>query len=277
MSWVRRTLLREAILAAQGVRIGDAQVMRLAEVFYRIPATSGEIRVAAYHPDTQGVFDIAHLLYGDNIFLDMMDSEEEAWISELLEICLDLMVQATRCIKRLLGEPDDAMVHGHATPQGVYFSNAGIRISEDTATLISPRSIERFVLPMIEKAALLFGGAFAHYCYCGGHGGVSGGANLHPRLYFQLYEAAQNRDLDRLTTLHRQVMRIRIGICSVGKSESSYLKGLKCALSILGICKDFMGEPLQRFKSSKRMQVEQQLQHLGMVDRRGGPACRRSD
>ena len=111
----------------------------------------------------------------------------------------------------------------------------------------------------------------------GGHGGVSGGANLHPRLYVQLYEAAQNRDLDRLAALHRQVMRISTGIYSVGQSESSYLKGLKCALSILGICDDFMAEPLQRFKSSERMQITQQLQNLGMVDGRGGPACRRSD
>lgn len=83
----------------------------------------------------------------------------------------------------------------------------------------------------------------------GSHGGVSGGAHLHPRLYVPLYEAAQNRDLDRLAALHRQVMWISTGICSVGQSESSYLKGLKCALSILGIC----------------------------VDGRGGPVCRRSD
>ena len=164
MPWVGKPLPREAIRAARGVRIAEAQLMCLAEAFYRIHATSGETHVAAYHPDTQGVFDIAHMLYGDDIFLDMMGPETEAWISELLEISLDLMVEAIRCVKRLLGEPDEVMVHGHATPQGVYFSNAGIRISEDTATLISPRSIERFVLPMIEKAASLFGGAFVHYC-----------------------------------------------------------------------------------------------------------------
>ena len=164
MPWVSKPLGPEAIRTSRDVCTLDTEVMRLAEAFYRIHAESGETCVAAYHPDTQGVFDIAHLLYGEAIFLDMMDSEKGAWIVELLEICLNLMVEATRRIKRFLDEPDKGMMHGHATSQGIYFSNAGIRISEDTATLISPRSIERCVLPMVEKAASLFGGAFVHYC-----------------------------------------------------------------------------------------------------------------
>ena len=164
MPWIQAPLSREAIVDAQRRTLAEAEVMERAEAFYRIHDASGETGVIAYHPDTQGVFDIAHLLYGDDIFLDMMDPGAETWMDELLEICLDLVIRATCHIKRLLGEPDAAMVHGHATPQGVCFPDVGIRISEDTATLISPRSIERFVLPGIEKAAAPFGGAFLHYC-----------------------------------------------------------------------------------------------------------------
>ncbi len=164
MPWVGATLSRQAIRAARSTDLSRARLLHLAEAFYQIHGASGESGIFAYHPDTQGVFDIAHLLYGDGLFLEMMDSETAAWIDELLEICLDLMVRATRRVKQLLGEPDEAMVHGHATPQGIYFPDAGIRISEDTATLISPQSIERFVLPMIERAAAPFGGAFFHYC-----------------------------------------------------------------------------------------------------------------
>ena len=164
MPWARATLSREAIRAARNVPVEDAEVMRLAEAFYRVHADSGETHVAAYHPDTQGVFDIAHLLYGDALFLDMMDSNEAGWVDELLEISLHLMTRATHYVKNLLGEPDNAMIHGHATPQGVYFPDAGIRMAEDTATLVSPESIERLILPMIEKGAAPFGGAFVHYC-----------------------------------------------------------------------------------------------------------------
>jgi hypothetical protein len=164
MPWPGPPLSREAIRAVREMPVANSPLMRRAGEFYRIHAASGQIHVAAYHPDTQGVFDIAHLLYGDNIFLDLMDPDGQSWIAELLEIALDLMVRAVRHVKYLLGEPEDAMIHGHATPQGVFFPGAGIRLSEDTATLLSPASIERFVLPTIEKAAAMFGGAFLHYC-----------------------------------------------------------------------------------------------------------------
>lgn len=100
----------------------------------------------------------------------------------------------------------------------------------------------------------------------GGHGGVNGGANLSPQLYVQLYEAARRRDLDRLATLHRQVMHISNGIYNVGRSGSSYLKGLKCALSVLGICDDFMAEPFQRFAAPERLSIERELRGLGLLE-----------
>jgi dihydrodipicolinate synthase/N-acetylneuraminate lyase len=99
----------------------------------------------------------------------------------------------------------------------------------------------------------------------GGHGGVNGGANLHPRLYVELYEAAARRDLDRVAALQRQVMRISTGIYSVGQFGSSYLKGLKCALSILGICNDFMAEPFHRFNPPERERIQQGLRSLGLL------------
>ena len=43
----------------------------------------------------------------------------------------------------------------------------------------------------------------------GGHGGVCGGANLAPRLYVLLYEAAVAKDLIAVAALHKKVMKIR--------------------------------------------------------------------
>ena len=41
----------------------------------------------------------------------------------------------------------------------------------------------------------------------GGHGGVNGGANLFPKLYVQLYQAARAGDTSRTEQLHAQVMQ----------------------------------------------------------------------
>lgn len=50
------------MMGARNVPVEDADVMRLAEAFYRVHAESGATHVAAYHPDTPGVFDIARCI-----------------------------------------------------------------------------------------------------------------------------------------------------------------------------------------------------------------------
>lgn len=99
----------------------------------------------------------------------------------------------------------------------------------------------------------------------GGHGGVCGGANLLPRLYVDLYEAACAKDLAKVGSLHRTVLRIDATIYSVGRYESSFLKGLKCALSCLGICSDFLAEPFHRFREPEHEIVRGYLEELGIT------------
>jgi len=99
----------------------------------------------------------------------------------------------------------------------------------------------------------------------GGSGGVCGGANLKPRLYVDLYEAAVAGQHDRVAELHGEVMRISGTIYEVGRHPSRYLKGLKCALSLLGVCDDFMAEPFHRFRSEEREAVAGHLRELGLL------------
>ncbi len=98
----------------------------------------------------------------------------------------------------------------------------------------------------------------------GGHGGINGGANLWPRLYVDLYDAARAKDLPAVAGLHEKVMQISSTIYSVGRYRSSYLKGLKCSLSCLGICNDFMAEPFHRFRTEEREIVQRHLEALGL-------------
>jgi dihydrodipicolinate synthase/N-acetylneuraminate lyase len=98
----------------------------------------------------------------------------------------------------------------------------------------------------------------------GGDGGVCGGANLWPRLYVEVYEAAAARDLARLAALQEQVMRVTETIYAVGKHGSAVIKGLKCALSCLGICDDFMADPFHRFLPAERAHIQRHLGELGI-------------
>ena len=96
----------------------------------------------------------------------------------------------------------------------------------------------------------------------GGHGGVPGGANLFPRLYVQLCEAAHAGDASRTKQLHAQVMRVSESLYQVGHHPSAVIKGIKCALGCLGICDDFMAEPFHRFRNGERARVQSCLREL---------------
>jgi 4-hydroxy-tetrahydrodipicolinate synthase len=99
----------------------------------------------------------------------------------------------------------------------------------------------------------------------GGHGGICGGANLVPRLYVELFQAAKLRDWERVSRLHHRAIEISTRIYRVGRHPSSYLKGLKCALGLAGICGDFMAEPFHRFRLEEQELVRQYLEELGIL------------
>ena len=105
----------------------------------------------------------------------------------------------------------------------------------------------------------------------GGHGGVCGGANLCPRLYVALYEAALANDVHRVRELHAQVMRISGTIYKVGRYGSAFIKSVKCALSVLGVCDDFLAEPFHRFRDVERQRVGAFLSEFGITREQAWP------
>ena len=96
----------------------------------------------------------------------------------------------------------------------------------------------------------------------GGHGGVHGGANIFPRLYVALYEAARLGDPARARDLQQRVQQVAEKLYRVGRHPSTIIKGIKCAVSCLGLCGDFMAEPFHRFREPERQRIQQALDEL---------------
>jgi 4-hydroxy-tetrahydrodipicolinate synthase len=97
----------------------------------------------------------------------------------------------------------------------------------------------------------------------GADGGVNGGANMFPELYVAMYNAAEAGDLKTVRELQRRIMQISTTIYTVGKYSSSYLKGVKCALSLLGICDGYLSYPYRQFREEERAKIRQALLDLG--------------
>jgi 4-hydroxy-tetrahydrodipicolinate synthase len=105
----------------------------------------------------------------------------------------------------------------------------------------------------------------------GGDGGVSGGANVWPQLFVQMYDAtiatSDSAIAEQIDVVHHLVDQVdRLGqIYRLGPpSPSSVIKGLKCALSVLGICGDLVAEPLGQCSPAERQHVENVIRSLGL-------------
>lgn len=98
----------------------------------------------------------------------------------------------------------------------------------------------------------------------GSDGGVTGGANLHPRLFVELYEAASRRDqpvIDRLQSEAVALSRIyNVG----GSGMAPYLCGLKCALELADVCSGQLAEPFTAYGPQEREQIERVLGEMSL-------------
>lgn len=99
----------------------------------------------------------------------------------------------------------------------------------------------------------------------GAHGGVCGGANLHPRLYADLYEAAAGGDRARAVILQARVIELSAAVYGLGEPQSSYLRGLKCAVSLAGFGGGAMAEPYRAFGTELRDELRAALIRLGIA------------
>ena len=95
----------------------------------------------------------------------------------------------------------------------------------------------------------------------GGHGGVAGGANIKPRLFVDMYEAALAGDLDKIKKLQKEIFTLR-KLYSCGQYSSTFIKGVKCTLNCMGICSDFMAEPFHAFRQAERNEIKALLSKI---------------
>ena len=134
-----------------------------------------------------------------------------------------------------------------SSANAVYFQSVLFRMQErpDFAMLVGPEE-------MTGESVLL-----------GAHGGINGGANMFPELYVAMYNAARAGDIGRIRQLQQLIMQISTSIYTVGRHGSSYLKGLKCALSLLGIIDDdFVASPFYKFNEPERQKIREALAAL---------------
>lgn len=114
--------------------------------------------VMVFHPDLQGPFDVAHLLWGPDIFMAMYDCPE--LVHTLMDLVVETYVGWLSEWKSLVGEGNDWTAHWRSLMRG------GAMLRNDTPVMISSEQYREFVKPYDQRVLDVFGGC-VHFCGSG--------------------------------------------------------------------------------------------------------------
>ena len=95
----------------------------------------------------------------------------------------------------------------------------------------------------------------------GAQGGICGGANVMPKLFVELYQAAVRDGRTRIAELQRRVEQLN-KIYRSDDQLTSAIKGIKSVLRLRGICDDCMAEPFTRPTDVERERMRPMLRDL---------------
>ena len=161
MPWVQRHLSKEAILkmGPEDLAFSDEFKAGLEHMDYMAEILDGSC-CGIYPMDLQGPFDTAHLVYGDKIFYDLYD--DPAFIHHLLELsCQAIFFGMDECLRHTPGSDDNLCHYNNLV---MPCTKGGIKISEDTSTLLSKAHIQEYVTPYTNRVLERYGGGYIHYC-----------------------------------------------------------------------------------------------------------------
>ncbi len=123
------------------------------EVLADYPKLSQAITI--YHPDLQGPFDIAHLIWGPDIFMALYDCPE--MVHELLALVTETYSVWMRRWKAFVDEGNAFTTHWN------FYIRGGVMIRDDTPVMLSLGHYETFVKPYDQQLLEEFGGCI-HFC-----------------------------------------------------------------------------------------------------------------
>ena len=95
----------------------------------------------------------------------------------------------------------------------------------------------------------------------GADGAVTGGANVNPALFVNMFHAARNKNMAAVDELLPKIYHLR-QLYSVVSTPNSIARGLKCAVKELGICEDFPVAPCRIFDDMQRAEVTRLLKAM---------------
>ena len=161
MPWITKRLDKDTIakLTYRDIKLTDEFKLGLEHMLYiteKIQGTGAYV----FPLDLQDAIDVAHLVYGDDFFYDLID--DPPFINHLLDLsCKAIEIGIEECLKII---PGSDKVVAHYNMLAMPRSQGGIKFSEDTSTILGPHHIDEFTIPSLKRQLDFTGGGYVHYC-----------------------------------------------------------------------------------------------------------------
>lgn len=136
---------------------------------------------------------------------------------------------------------------------------------KDSSSVIALFNKFRVALKPFAKDFSLFMGpdeAMGEAVLLGADGGVCTGANLWPRTFKRMYEAAKAGDVAEVRRLQEITTTSSYLLYGLGAGQIGFLKGVKAALSEMGLIRNVMSAPFAPFKGEELKPVRAALAKL---------------
>ncbi|MHB1295905.1 MAG: hypothetical protein ACYC4R_13025 [Anaerolineae bacterium] len=209
MPWVRHLEDRDAVRRVVEAGIPDpytglGRTCLETAAYYRealapYPRLAQAVRI--YHPDLQGPFDVAHLLWGPDIFLGLFDCPD--LVHALLDVVTRTYIAWLAHWKAYMGEGNDWSPHWTGIIRG------GAMLRDDTPVMLSRAQYLEFVRPYDQRILDAFGGCI-HFCGRGNQFVEPMSAS--PNLYGLNPSQPDLNDMTRLWELARQRRLVMMAI-----------------------------------------------------------------
>ena len=99
----------------------------------------------------------------------------------------------------------------------------------------------------------------------GAHGGIPGGANVYPEVFVNIFNTAAAKDISKTLELQNRMIAISNELYHIGRFGSSYIKGIKTALSLKGLCGEALAQPFNRFLEPEKEKVKKAIEKLDQL------------
>ncbi len=136
---------------------------------------------------------------------------------------------------------------------------------KDSSSVIALFNKFRVALePFAERFSLFMGPdeAMGEAMLLGADGGVCTGANLWPREFKAMYLAAKAGDVDKVRKLQRFATMSSYLLYGLGQGQGGFLKGVKAALSEMGLIQNVLAAPFEPFEGKTLAKVRAAIRQL---------------